>query len=322
MVKPIFVFCLVRSGSTLLQRILMSHSKISSTAEPHFLLPLIYANRKEGTLASYSHMAAQQGVEDTINSLPGGQGEFDSYIKDFSLKIYNSLSEEESEYFLDKTPRYFSIIEDIERIFPKAKFIFLFRNPVQIYASVLETFGSKRFKGIQSFYGNLTKGFELLSKSRQNMKAKSISINYESLVKNPKENIHNLLNYLDLGYEEKLTSLYSRQKLEGKSKDPTGIKKYSTIQTISMEKWKIIFNTNFRKRILTNYVKSLSHESLEIQGYEKQKILKEIKQIDTRGKYNFFTDAIDLIQLKMIINFKLNILFASNMDWNKGEYLN
>lgn len=322
MVKPIFIFCLVRSGSTLLQRVLMSHSKISSTAEPHFLLPLIYANRKEGTITNYSHLAAQQGLWDTINSLPGGQAEFDSYIKDFSLKIYSSLSEEESEYFLDKTPRYFSIIQDIERIFPNGKFIFLFRNPIQIYASILETFGSKRFKGIQSFYGNLSKGFELLSERRQNMKAESISINYESLVENPQKNIQRLLNYLNLDYEENLMSRFSQQKLEGKSKDPTGIKKYSTIQTSSMEKWKLIFNTSFRKRILTNYIKSLSHESLEIQGYEKQKILKEIKQIDTRGKYNFIIDVIDLIQLKMIINLKLNIYFASNMDWNKGEYLN
>ena len=54
MQAPIFVFSLPRSGSTLLQRVLMSHNDISSVAEPWILLPQIYSLKKEGTLSEYS----------------------------------------------------------------------------------------------------------------------------------------------------------------------------------------------------------------------------------------------------------------------------
>ena len=54
-VKPIFLICSPRTGSTLLQRILASHSKISSEGETHLLLPLLYAIRKEGVYSEYNH---------------------------------------------------------------------------------------------------------------------------------------------------------------------------------------------------------------------------------------------------------------------------
>ena len=46
-VKPVFIFSLPRSGSTLLQRVLTGHSEISSFAEPHFLLPLVGIIKKK-----------------------------------------------------------------------------------------------------------------------------------------------------------------------------------------------------------------------------------------------------------------------------------
>jgi len=147
-IKPVFIFCLPRSGSTLLQRILMGHSKISSIAEPHFLLPLILATKKEGTLTKYSHLASYRGINDMINNLPDKKNEYYKYLNEFSSNIYNALSKNDSIYFLDKTPRYVWVIPEIAKIFPEAKFVFLFRNPVQIYASILTTFSNNRFNKI------------------------------------------------------------------------------------------------------------------------------------------------------------------------------
>ena len=59
---------------------------------------------------------------------------------------YASDSDSDSIYFLDKTPRYYLILKELEQVFPDAKFIFLFRNPVQIYASMLSTWGKDTFK--------------------------------------------------------------------------------------------------------------------------------------------------------------------------------
>ncbi len=148
-IKPVFLISLPRCGSTLLQRILMGHSKISSIAEPWLLLPFIYTCKSTGIISAYSHQATRIGITDVINNLPNKQKDYYKFVSDFAYNIYNSLSKPGSVYFLDKTPRYSLIIPEIAEIFPEAKFIFLFRNPVQIFASMLaikDKNNTKRFK--------------------------------------------------------------------------------------------------------------------------------------------------------------------------------
>jgi len=321
-IKPVFVFCLPRSGSTLLQRILMGHSKISSIAEPHFLLPLIFATKKEGMVTNYSHFATNKGINDMINSLPRKKNDYYQYLNEFSQKIYNSLSDKESIYFLDKTPRYFWIIPEIAKIFPQAKFVFLFRNPVQIYASLLTTFSNDRFNNIYGFYRYLHEGIDLLSNGYNLLKSNSYKINYEELLLNTETTIKGLTNFLELEYEKDLSKLFKNQIVKGGSKDPIGINKYRKIDVSPLEKWKDIFNTTFRKRLIRNYIENLSEESLDVQGLNKKEILNEIKLLKTNGKYNLFLDIKDYCYMKFILTTKVNLFFSKNLKWAKGQYLN
>lgn len=321
-IRPIFVFCLPRSGSTLLQRILMGHSKISSIAEPHFLLPFIFASKKDGTIAKYSHQATFKGFNDMISYLPGKENEYNQFLNDFSNKIYRGLSDKESIYFLDKTPRYFWIIPEIVKIFPDAKFVFLFRNPLQIYASILTTFSNKRFNNIHGFYRYLTEGIELLSEGYKLLKSNSYKLNYEDLVLNPEKIIKELTDYLDLDYEEGLSKIFKDQAIKGGSKDPTGIRMYNKVDSSPLNKWKELFNTPYRKRIIKRYVDNLNEEALRIQGYDKENILKDIEQIEPKGKYSLIQDFIDYTRMKLVLKFKLNIFFSKNLRWVKHQYLN
>ena len=126
--KPIFILSTPRSGSTLLLSILSSHKKIFGMAETWLLLPFLYANRSNGALTNYCHRFAYQGLTDLINILPEKENQYNAYLKEFFENLYSSLVKEDHDYFLDKTPRYFFIIPEIVKIFPDAKFIFIFRN--------------------------------------------------------------------------------------------------------------------------------------------------------------------------------------------------
>ncbi|MBT8101022.1 MAG: sulfotransferase, partial [Gammaproteobacteria bacterium] len=53
MLRPVFLLSLPRSGSTLLQRMLMTHPAISSVPEPWLLLPIFYPRRTSGHSAEY-----------------------------------------------------------------------------------------------------------------------------------------------------------------------------------------------------------------------------------------------------------------------------
>jgi len=122
--QMVFVFSLPRSGSTLLQRALMSHPEIHSTSEPWVLLPLAYMlPNKEEIIAPYNHSHAQTALSELIQKLPNKEADYHEAVAKFVENIYAQLSPEGTSYFLDKTPRYYLIIPLIAKLFPDAKFM-------------------------------------------------------------------------------------------------------------------------------------------------------------------------------------------------------
>jgi hypothetical protein len=185
MPNMIFIYSLPRSGSTLLQRILASHPQIASTAEPWVALSPIYTLRTEGTLSEYNHKLAAQATNEFINNLPNGKKDYYESIRKFLFDLYSKQCINNERYFLDKTPRYYSIIEDIDAVFPCAKSIFLFRNPVQTFASIISSRWQNRLYGLATHYQDLTQGPVKLANAYQRMQSKSLAVRYEELVNKP-----------------------------------------------------------------------------------------------------------------------------------------
>ena len=300
-VKPLFIISLPRSGSTLLQRILFAHSKISSIAEPWILFPLIYSYKRKGILTDYGHYAEHDGVTDLIKNLPNKEKDYYKFINEFVTNIYSSLSGQNSIYFCDKTPRYYMVVSDIIKIFPDAKFIFLFRNPVQIYASILSIWGSNRFNQLcrATFYHDLYEGLKILSQAYKLIKNKSYAVQYEKFVKNPEIYLQEIVDYLDLEYEKEMLLNFHKMDLKGRNVDPTGTKLYKKVDNSTLEKWKKTFNTRYRKTIIKKYIKGFDEETLLIQGYDKASILDNIKHLKNDGKHNPVIDVIDFNKCKI-----------------------
>ncbi len=298
--KNLFIFCVPRTGSTLMQRILMTHSKISSVAEPNILLPLVFATKLKGVLANYSHWVTYYGIRDIINNLPNKQEDYFKFVREFADKIYNGVSDISDGYFLDKTARYYFIIPEIVKIFPDAKFIFLFRNPVQVYASILLSWSKNRFYLSQKdrFYVDLMEGLDLVSQGYEMLKEKSVAIQYEQFVEDPEKQVRYIMNYLDLKYEDQMLDEFSKQDLKGGNIDPTGIKMYKKVEVETLEKWKTVFNSRYRKLVLKNYICNLDNHTLSIQGYDKASILQEIEQLETKGNHRLIRDVIDYNKTK------------------------
>lgn len=68
----IFIACQPRSGSTMLQRILGSHSKIHTISEPWLMLHPLYALRHEGLQTDYDAVVARTALASVFNELPNG----------------------------------------------------------------------------------------------------------------------------------------------------------------------------------------------------------------------------------------------------------
>jgi hypothetical protein len=307
-IKKIFIFSLPRTGSTLLQRILMAHSKINSIAEPNILLPLIFMTKNQGVITKYSHWVTYWGIRDLIDNLPNKEESFNKFTNEYATHFYNSLSDESHEYFVDKTPRYYFIIPEIAKIFPDAKFIFLFRNPVQIFASIIQTWGKDRFylPPKNKFYVDLYEGVELISRGYELLKEKAYSIQYENFIKDPISYLKEIMKYLELDYEENMIRDFVKQDLKGGNVDPTGTKQYKKKETVTLEKWKDIFNTPYRKHVIKKYISNIDKNILETQGYDKSLIINDINRLHTKRNYYFIRDVIDFN--KAVIRNKFNRL--------------
>ena len=128
-----------RSGSTLLQHILASHPQVHTVPEPWFMLHLVYGLRPSGLEAEYNAQYAYLALKGFLDETPDGESAYVEALRNVALCLYEkALEPSGKKYFLDKTPRYYFIIPELHRIFPKAKFIFILRNPLAVLSSILE----------------------------------------------------------------------------------------------------------------------------------------------------------------------------------------
>lgn len=321
MQAPIFIFSLPRSGSTLLQRVLMSHEDIHSVAEPWVLLPQVFSLREEGTLSEYSSLTAYWAVRDFINNLPNKEADYNASLRTFILDLYSKQCQNNERYFLDKTPRYYLIIDEIVSLFPDAKFVFLFRNPIHAYASAIATWGNNRFNKLRSTYDDIVTGTQLLSEGYNKHKDKSIAINYEKFVTNFESELKTITDYLNIELNQSILNNFHIQDTKGSLGDPTGVKKYTTISRKSIDNWKHVFNSSIRKRYALWLLKEIHDNDLKTQGYHKEKIIKEIKGLNSKNNHLILKDSIDYFNNFITRKFKLNLVFSKKFSWIKKKYL-
>lgn len=294
MIKPIFIFSLPRSGSTLLQRILTTHGNIESVSEPWILLPLLYALRNKGVFAEYAHMSLVQATKDIIEELPKGEEDYYKAIRAFALDIYQNLSHEGAIYFIDKTPRYHLVVDKIIQTFPDGKFIFLWRHPLAIAASIMTMSNHKgTWKDIYRYGIDLYDGFENLYSSSMKHHDKSITITYEQLVNNPQAILDNIANYLDIDFPANtIENSFTRTQFKGRLGDKSGYSTYKLVSSDSIDKWKTVMRSPLRKIWCKRYLSWIGEDRLHQIGYNYDEIIKAINVITP----NFSRLVIDVFE--------------------------
>jgi len=274
-VKPIFIFSLPRSGSTLLQRILTTSEDISTTSEPWVLLPFLYALKEHGVYAEYSHFCVYDALQDLCKEMPNGEEDYLHAVRTAMLQIYDALADGNEKYFLDKTPRYALVADELQKTFPDDKIIYLWRNPLSIVASIVETFCDGKWKLFHSKV-DLFDGLENLLNTFESHKGKSFAMKYEDLVLSPEDSLIRLESYLSLNEGDLKADNFSTVKLKGIMGDPTGVKKYQNISTKSLDGWKSVISNPWRKRWCRRYLEWIGEERLSLMGYELKELLSEL----------------------------------------------
>lgn len=310
----VFIFSLPRSGSTLLQRMLVKHSKVASTSESWILLPQIYAFRENCTFSEYSQTAASRALNDFCDCLPGGKSKYLGHIK---LAVMQSFSEAAGEniIYLEKTPRNLLILEEIVHMFPNSKYIFLWRNPASIVSSMINSFADGKWNLYRQEI-DLFAGLENMLKADKLNIPHRIDLNYEDLVTDPSSCTQKLMDFIGVDVEINGDALIAN-KFSGRMGDPTGIKKYSDISTNSIDNWAATFCNPLRRRWLNNYIEHIGNENLIRMGYDIQQI--RAKLYSQKGVYSrLLSDALRMVYGCLDREFHLSIILRLRKK-NKGR---
>jgi len=257
--------------------VLATHQEIETASEPWILLPLIYSRKMHGIYTEYSHLQAKKGIDDFCTGMPHGVADYSAELREFVLRLYSRRAASSARYFLDKTPRYHLICEEIGQLFPEARFIFLWRNPLAVIASMIETWGRGHWN-LYYFEADLFDGLENLVAACKSYGRMACSVKYEDLV-GSREPWERLFEYLDLEFDESQLGAFTGVSLAGRLGDPTGQKNYTSFSTEPLDKWKHVLSTPTRKYWCRKYLHQLGAERLAFMGYDMDTLLEELRSV-------------------------------------------
>lgn len=279
--SPLFIFSLPRAGSTLLQRILATHTQISTVAEPWLLLPPLYTLRHRGCYAEYGHSRVVEAFEDLFRQFPNGKQDYLDELRNFIIRLYLKLATDEVKYFVDKTPRYHLVVAEILQLFPDAKHIFLWRNPLAIIASLMDTWARGRWN-LYRFKIDLFDGLANLIAAFQAQQT-ACAVRYEDLISNPEPELRRIFDYLGIPFDSNSLETFSSVRLEGRMGDQVGTR-YQEVSHEPLHKWQRTLANPIRKAWCRRYLRWIGEERLLVMGYELNELLADLHAIPANLK--------------------------------------
>ncbi len=203
----IFLISQPRAGSTLLQKILGGHSNIHTISEPWIALHPLVALRRTGVSAYHSHLLAREATLNFLSYVPGGEDTYFEGVRQMLNHLYTAvLGPSGKTVFLDKTPRYYFIVPELRRVFPRARFVFLIRNPLATFASILESWvQNPLFASLYAFRTDFLHDVitapEILASVMESPSGDDTFVRYEDLVHAPAAQIERLCKQLGVPYQ-------------------------------------------------------------------------------------------------------------------------
>jgi hypothetical protein len=292
-----------RSGSTLLQALLSNNDTVGTVSEPWLLLPFLSTARTDLIRSGFNSEFANIGLND-FQSKIGTKG-FKEDLSQFLLSQYSKILKNDENYILDKTPRYYEILDEIIEYFPNAKIIILKRNPIAVLYSIIKTWNTNSLKSLLEYKRDLLEAPFLLHKfSEKQVHNKNVrTVHYEAIVNNPLVEIKKLYNWLDIPFKPERLNYGDNKKYKGLLGDPTGVKSHNLPNKDSLYKWKAIYNNKEWNSLANGYAQYLKKDFLDAYGNYKDIKYQETKLFNRyleMSKWDF--DEVKIPKLKLFKN--------------------
>ena len=223
---PVFVLGLPRTGSTLTERIISSHSQVRSIGETRAI---------ELSLKRLSGISSPDRMNPEMIKAAARQDP--SRLADEYLKAVGYQLQREP-WFLEKLPYNFLYAGFISRAFPSARFVYVDRHPMDAcFAMFKQVFTwayqfSYSLDDLATYY---TAHRRLLDYWRQHLSDQWITVSYEAMVEDQESETRRLLNALGLDFEPQCLDIQSNP---AASTTASSVQIREAVHTRSVGRWR------------------------------------------------------------------------------------
>ncbi|MDP3559641.1 MAG: sulfotransferase [Legionellaceae bacterium] len=224
---PIFIVGMPRSGTTLVEHVLSSHSHVHGAGELKYLSNLIQQPIKKAQKTIYYPENVLQFSPETCHTITN------NYLS--CLQRFSS----DARHITDKMPHNFIAIGLIHALFPNAKIIHVERNPIDTCLSCY----TKLFTQGQSYSYDLTElgqyyrcYEQIMAHWRNILPADAwLDIKYETMTHHFEEEAKRLIDFCDLPWEQACLTFY-QSKRQVRTASFTQVRQ--PVYTSSVERWR------------------------------------------------------------------------------------
>jgi len=228
---PIFVLGMPRSGSTLVDQIISSHSKVDGTQE----LPNIIK------IAAELNSNNQNNYPEVLKELDDSK--LSNLGKDYISET--AWARDSAPFFIDKMPNNFIHIGLIKTILPNAKIIDTRRDPMDTCFSCFKQFFARGqlFTYSLEDLGNYYTDYIRAMNHWHNVYGKDIyTVHYDNVINETEETIRKLIDYCELPFEKECLEFYNSSR---PVKTPSAEQVRQPIYKSGLNYWK-----NYEKHLL------------------------------------------------------------------------
>lgn len=285
--RLIFLIGSPRSGSTLLARMLGAHPAIHAPAEPHLLTPLAHLGYYQTVeRAPFDPIISQDAIREVVAQLPGGESDYLSALRAYTDRLYAGLLEPSGRAFLlDKTPAYALVLDFVVRLYPKARYLVLTRNPLAIWSSYVESFFDGDFEAAHRFNPILERYVPAIARFLRAREVPLHPVRYEQLVSDPSPVGQAICGFLGLEWAPGIVE-YGRESAAPSPAsrglgDPITVSRETRPTTRSLAKWTLdLAGRPARIQQAQRILASLLDPDLEAWGYSRAELEHELAAID------------------------------------------
>ncbi len=228
--RLVFVIGPFRGGTTLLRKMLDSHSALYSPAETWFLLPLLELWNGRGTAEGYAPSQAAAALRQHLAE-PG----FLDCCRAFAARFYGRSLPDPNQLYVDKTPLYLAIADVLPTLFPAARFIVLSREP----RGLLWSRASWRHAGNHdpaAHVGGVALDIQRLANFLHIAGDRAHHVSYADLCRTPESALNHLTAFLDLPFEPSMLEYGRHGHHEGYGDEKS--REHSRPHADSVERWR------------------------------------------------------------------------------------